>query len=85
MEEEGEKTKKEERRKAPFEDRFLLLETQHQEQAGGGSGGGRAPHLPAGRPRQDLCSGTLASRRLEFLSPWGGPILRFHHSVFMVT
>lgn len=27
----------------------------------------------------------LALRRLEFLSPWGGSILCFHHSIFMVT
>lgn len=28
---------------------------------------------------------TLALGRLEFLSPWGGSVLCFHHAIFMVT
>lgn len=53
-----------------------LMERQEQE--------GEAV-MEAGPPKSIPVLSTLALRRLEFLSPWGGPILGLHHSIFVVT
>lgn len=50
-----------------------------------GRAGVSASHLPLGPHPVDPVLSTLALGRLEFLSPWGGSILCFHHTVFMVT
>lgn len=44
-----------------------------------------APHLLLGPHGRVPVLSALPLRRLEFLSPWGGSVLCFHHSVFMVT
>lgn len=71
--------------KAPFKDRFLLFEMEHHEQEGGGSDRSLGSPVPHGPHKRVSVLSTLALRRLEFLSPWGGSILCFHHSIFMVT
>lgn len=50
-----------------------------------GRAGVSASHLPLGPHPVDPVLSTLALGRLEFLSPWGGSVLCFHHTVFMVT
>lgn len=42
--------------KAPFKDRFLLLELEHHEQEGEGSEGALAPHCPMAPTRAFLFS-----------------------------
>lgn len=55
-------------------------------QAGrGGCDGGLGSPPPCGPHGGTPVLSTLALRRFEFLSPWGGSILCFHHSIFMVT
>lgn len=70
---------------SPFDAKGFAEGEEHgQEDAEVELGPGFLISLP-GPHSEDPCSRAWALGRLEFLSPWGSSILRFHYSIFMVT
>lgn len=80
----GEKAKKTEGKGKPMKMVFLLFGREPCEQEGGAVSRPGLPTFLMDTERIPVFS-TLALRRLEFLSPWGGAILCFHYSIFVVT
>lgn len=68
-----------------MKDRFLLFDSERHEQEGEAVTEAGALAALLGTPERISVLSTLALRRLEFLSPWGGSILCLHHSIFMIT